>query len=299
MRGWPLLLALALPSCADSPPGQAAGGSFGGGIAARIDGAPIPAELVARVAAEQRVTPREALGRLIGDAVAAGEAEVRGVSSRPGVSRSLRAVLARVTLSRIKEAGRAKGPPSDQEIAALTEELWLEVDRPAMVSTVHAVVLFPKSKDPELVARARELARTLRQAVGSASTPQEFEALARSVDAGKLELTVERLPDLAADGRSAAGGTFDHAFVRGAFALEKPGDTSPVVESSFGFHVIRLVARRPEHRLPLEERRTQFADEAHARRSRGELDALLAGRRADVSVAPAAEAILASLPGPR
>jgi parvulin-like peptidyl-prolyl isomerase len=67
------------------------------------------------------------------------------------------------------------------------------------------------------------------------------------------------------------------------------------VKSSFGYHVIRLDERYPEHRVPLEERRSLLAPEIQSHRAKLELDALMARLRAQTAVATerAAEALTA------
>lgn len=66
---------------------------------------------------------------------------------------------------------------------------------------------------------------------------------------------------------------------------------------SFGFHVIRLVEIAPAYQMPLEQRRTVFADEVASRRARRALDELLvnAQQTRGVSVSPAAAAMLGEL----
>ena len=47
----------------------------------------------------------------------------------------------------------------------------------------------------------------------------------------------------------------DPAFSRAAFALKSPGDLSEPVQSSFGWHIIRLDGRRPPQDIPWEQAR--------------------------------------------
>ena len=47
-----------------------------------------------------------------------------------------------------------------------------------------------------------------------------------------------------------------------AFALKKPGDISPVVETTFGYHVIRLAERQPRKSAVYEEHRAQLLADA-------------------------------------
>jgi len=70
-------------------------------------------------------------------------------------------------------------------------------------------------------------------------------------------------------GSAAQGGDLDFfgrgamvkAFEDAAFAL-KPGEISPVVQSDFGFHIIKLEAVRGGEKKPFEEVRAQIEDEA-------------------------------------
>jgi parvulin-like peptidyl-prolyl isomerase len=67
-----------------------------------------------------------------------------------------------------------------------------------------------------------------------------------------------------------------------------------VVETSFGWHVIRLVERLPEERKSLDERRALFAPEVFATRARKIADEALQrrGSAASITISTAAEALM-------
>ena len=303
MRRFPLyfgfgsVLALAVACGSSSVP-------LGGDVVARVDETTISAELVKRAAQEAQVSKEESLERLLGDAIGAQEALQAHLDERPDVRGRLRATLARGVVERVQADARAEGPPNDQEVDSLTQEAWFEVDRPEMRSSVHAVVVFGKKddrKDPAVRNPRKELAETIHTLVLTAKTPEELIALASAKSDGKLEVRAEKLDPVTADARLADGSSFDPDFVKGLFAIGKVGETSVVVESAFGFHVIRLVEILPERHLPLEERRRRFAEEIYARRMRKALEERLTLLRKtqNVAVAPAASSILAEVPWQR
>ena len=87
---------------------------------------------------------------------------------------------------------------------------------------------------------------------------------------------MESLPPLTADGRAVdpGGGEYDKQFSAAAAALPSVGATSGVVATSFGWHVLRLLARGAPRSVPFEERRTMFAEEVYARRGHDALEAI-------------------------
>lgn len=101
--------------------------------------------------------------------------------------------------------------------------------------------------------------------------------------------------EYSADGSAAQGGDLGYfprgqmvpPFEKAAFAL-KPGEISEVVQSDFGFHVIKLTDRRPARKVPLsevggrinqyllEQRRQQLTDEFVSKlKSQGKVEILI------------------------
>jgi peptidyl-prolyl cis-trans isomerase C len=156
----------------------------------------------------------------------------------------------------------------------LTAAHWVDVDAPEEMRVIHTVVLEPKG--PELTAAAAALAATLATAEASATSADDFEQRARNLARGGLDIKVERLDPFVSDGRIAILGapSLDPDFVKGASPLA-PGETSGVVRSHFGWHVIRMIERIPEHRVPLENRRKIFTEEVRAMRAQKDLKSLL------------------------
>jgi peptidyl-prolyl cis-trans isomerase C len=284
-----------LSACSSpSPHVQAEHASLGGDTVARVGSQAIPVSLVGDVTAAERADPPRALAHLIEDALAAAGARAAGLDKDPDVVRAITAAEARVMVAKLHDAALAGGPPTDAEVNDLTAAHWLEVDVPERLRVIHAVVVDPKK--PALEGAATSLAAALLATEHAATGADDFEHRAADLPHEGLELKVERLDPFVADGRiaSRAGGTLDLDFVRGAAPLA-PGGTSAVVRSVFGWHVIRMIERLPERKVPFEERRRLFHDEVVTERTRRALDGLLddLGHRRSVSFANGVDEMMA------
>jgi parvulin-like peptidyl-prolyl isomerase len=275
--------------------------ALGGDIVARIGDVTIPASLVAAVAAANKESPQKAVTRLVDDALAAQGARAQKLDLTPAGKRDIDALHARLVVTRLREVAAAEGPPSDAEVEALTRAHFREVDLPETVQVIHAIALRPKGEDPAAMARAKAVAEHLEAAAVSATSVDDFEARANAVPAGDTRVKVERLPPFTATGELVeSAGSMDPTFATAAFALPTPGSTSKVIETSFGWHVIRLVARYPAKRLPFEERRALFADEVMADRARRAYEPLVTSLRehSAIEVADDADELMAPLSRP-
>jgi len=239
---------LLLAACGARSEPQTATSALPVGVAARVGSELVATSSVGRIAKSQNVAPKAALAAAISDALFASEA--RG-SVALGVATSIeRAATARSLLEQLAREGSRPGPPSDAELSEIVRERWLELDRPEAVRTTHAVVL---NDDPKKAVAARQIAERLAAAVKITSTTEEFTRLAQEVPHEGFELKVESLNPVTPDGRTferrdsvfVPRGTFDVDFSRAANQLTSPGQVSPVIQSRFGLHVIRLDERIP------------------------------------------------------
>jgi peptidyl-prolyl cis-trans isomerase C len=157
-----------------------------------------------------------------------------------------------------------------------------------------------RPKDPALADRARTLAGEIRKAVVAAADADAFEKSAKAVPHGpELEVRVEKLPPFTRDGAIIEGnGGMDEVFANAAFEVPSVDATSPVVETAnFGWHVIRLLERIPENRVPFETRRRMFAEEVFAIRGHELAQAHLKRLRDEtgVEISSAAEQLMRSV----
>src|SRR5262245_15348969 len=139
-RGSLVALALSFAACTSSrdagPPPENA--PLPPGVAARVGGEDISVALVQRISAAQGVSPSEARRRAISDALFAAHAK-QAFAGSGSVESAERSALARALLESLRREAESRGPASDAEIDAITNERWLELARPPLVRTTHAV----------------------------------------------------------------------------------------------------------------------------------------------------------------
>lgn len=278
-------LALALAACSigggcnqAAPPPAASRATLPPGAVASVGGDLIASASVERIAQQQGVAPRAALELSLADALLAREARTSVPSGT--TSNVERAALARGVLEQLASSAGARGPATPDELAAIVSERWPELDRPESVRTTQVVVLV---KEPATEARAKALAQEIAVAVAATADADGFTKAAKSVPAGDLEVRVEALPWITADGRGLdkrdgtflPRGAFDATFAKAANLLTTPGQLSPLVRTHYGFHVIRFEERLPAVQLPEAERARLLGPEALTRRAARERISLL------------------------
>jgi peptidyl-prolyl cis-trans isomerase C len=231
-----------------------AGPIDGGEVRAAMQSVP-PASRQAMLARPDTVL-RQAENLYLRRALAA-EAIRDGLDKDPSVAEALRQARERILSdARLAAIERAALPP-DGEITRYARDLYLQ--DPAKYRTPEQTrashILVAQSPD----GKARERAEVLLSRVRAG---ESFEALAR---------------EHSADGASAARGGDLGWFVRGQMvkpfeeavaALNSPGDLAPIVETQFGFHVVRLEGRRPAGERSFDEVRESIEAEIRAKAQR-------------------------------
>lgn len=189
----------------------------------------------------------------------AAEAERTGLDKDPLVAVQLRQARERVLSdARLAAIDRA-ATPADAVLTANARDLYRatpeKFSAPAQTRAHH--ILITRSEDGKARDKTEAL---LAQIKGGAS----FEALAGEHSADLA--TARNGGDLG----WISAGTVVKEFEDALAALKKPGELSPVVETQFGFHIVRLDARRVAGVRPFEEVRPEIEREI---RSQAQLEA--------------------------
>jgi peptidyl-prolyl cis-trans isomerase C len=284
----PFLLALALAVAAC---GQGGGGerrpahtgdvevaAEGGAVVAEVDGVPITAERVARLAEETGEPPREVVERLIDFELLAAESRRRGLASGGDLRETTRKAMVQRYLAEDFERPRTVSAMPDSWLRGAYERNKGQFVHPVLRKVVH--ILVRKGESP--AARARELAlgeKIHREAVKAASQ-EEFLALAERFDGADGQKVVGEVLSAPVHERA----NLAKEFVVAAMALDRPGEISPPVQSSFGTHVIYLVDIKAAIDRSFDEVRAEVGEKEHPYWLQAEFAALVERLRRERAV---------------
>jgi hypothetical protein len=267
---------LVFAACGQAPPPAEASASLNGAVA-RVGSVVLPPSLVADVARAKASSARAAVGDLVRDALVAQGAVAQGFERVPSVSWQSSAALARRVPDHLSEGAGAQGPPTDDDLA--------------LVSVVHAVVMRSANLREE---DALAMAGAIRLAVVGVHSADDFQARAGAVAHPHAQVIVQPIGPFDATGRDSSGGQLDAGFVAAAFALRAPFQTSPIITTPFGWHVIQLVERTAPGGSRVDRAR-DLGPAVVRMRARMQVDELLRARaqRVKVEISGAADALMA------
>jgi hypothetical protein len=254
-------------------------------VAAQVGTIAITTSLVANIANEAHIPPREALERATEDAIFASHARATGVASRAPLLYAQRASLAAMVPKRLQLAATKQGAFTDAELTAFRKLRWREYAVPDAVRVVHAVVRNNGKPPAWDEAAAMKQAQALREAVSTAAGPEQFMQNARILAQSPYEVRVEALDPFAADGRVVQGadGNMEATFSAASHALA-PGQLSVPILTKFGIHIIYAVEKLPAMIVPDAEVVERAGAELLRMRARKQLESLLESRRTRVSI---------------
>ena len=184
----------------------------------------------------------------------AAEAREMGMDRDPQIMKRI-ALDAEKTLAQARVAKLKKEAVLPEPDRRVREYNLVNKDKytiPLTLRASHILVDFKNRSKEEALARATELRR---------------QALAgeKSFD----ELALENSDDPSAKRNKGDLGSFKEGrmikpFWEAAITLKKPGEISELVETQFGFHIIRLAGRTERHQQPLEEVKASILAELQA-----------------------------------
>lgn len=276
----PILLLLPLAGCSPARPGPSpatavpstAAGLPAGEVVATVDGVAITASRVAELAEATGLPPRTAVDRLVEFELLAAEARRRGLERDPDARAAGRkAMVQRYLAEEFEATHRIEDMPEAMLRKAYEQNIRMFV-RPRLRKVAHILVEAPAGRtSPADRALARRLGQKVRTDAAKVHDLDGFLALGRSLE-GTLPLPV-RTEDLQT--YIAERAPLDPAFIEGALSLDRVGEVSPPVESSFGTHVIFLKAVEEPIDRSFEEVRDEVAGQEHPFWMKAELERLV------------------------
>lgn len=173
----------------------------------------------------------------------------QGLEKDPQVIAALQVARDKVLSDAMLEHIDKKAVPSDTAMEALARnEYRAKPQRFKAEEEVKVRHILLAEKTPESKAKAEEVLAELKKGADFATL-----AKARSADTGSA-------PN-GGDLGYFAKGRMVPEFETAAFALQKPGDTSGLVESKFGYHILKLDDRKPERIRTFDEVRDELMKE--------------------------------------
>lgn len=219
--------------------------------------------LTRAAAAQPGRSPREVAQELVVLELLAQEATQRGLNGHAEVRAALAAAAVPRLLKAVFEAEHGpKSIPRDVLERAYQQNITFFV-RPELVVCDHILVTQNKKRpqDPDLDALAANLAAEILASFETKPAPSRdafrarVEAFREAATRAGLEVFSEALPAFPRTGMMV------EPFSAAAFALQSPGELAPVVQTQFGYHVVRL----DSHLAPINRSLEEAEDDLRAR----------------------------------
>ncbi len=215
-------------------------------VVATVDGRPIHASDVALQARARGSDARQALSDLIDAEVLAGEAARRGLDRDHDAEESAESSAVRRLLEKTFESEVTAATVPEAVLKHVYEKNRSTLDHDTQADLWHILIPVDKTMTAEQKNAARAAAEELARRARGVASVEKFQALAETVKAPRPAHSEHVVTER-------DGWTLKEFSYPAFDQLHKPGDTSDVVETSYGFHVMYLVGFRPP-------RHTTFAE---------------------------------------
>jgi peptidyl-prolyl cis-trans isomerase C len=224
-----------------------------------------------------RERKKEFLDNMIRFELMSKEAMAKGYDKDPEVIRTMKQVMIQKL---IRNDFESKVKPEDipeAELKAYYDSHIREYNTPEQVRASHILIKFPPGATAAQKEAARARAQSVLEEARKAKDQNAFAELAKkySEDTGSKAVG----GDLRYFSRTEEGGTMVKEFSDAAFALKKPGDLSGLVETRYGYHVIRLTDRRPAQSRTFDQVKKQIQNRLYREKRTKMFDEFVKGLR--------------------
>jgi hypothetical protein len=215
-------------------------------VVATVDGRPIRASQVALQARAAGTSAKQALDDLVDAELLVSEARRRRVDQSQDVEDAARTATVRRLLQTVFEAEVTPRAIPQLLVKRLYDDNKSLLDHDVKIDVWHILVPTDKKMPPAEQAAARTAAEELARRARSVRDADAFVALAPTVKA-PMPAKAERVV-------TEKNGWTVHEFSYPAFEqLHQPGDTTSVIETGFGYHVMFLNRFQPAEHVPFSE----------------------------------------------
>lgn len=200
--------------------------------------------------------------------------------------------IRRVLAQRAKEAQLDKQPETAAAVRiasdkVLSDAYWAKIDKEHLpdqkLVDAQVKAAYQANKDKYQAPEQAHVAHILIANKDEAKAKEQIEKLRQEAASGADFAKLAK--DNSSDSNSAlkggdlglvSRGQTAPEFEAAAFALAKPGDLSPVIKTQFGYHIIKLIEKKPARTMSLEEVKPQlekqFLQEASQQARRAEVE---------------------------
>ncbi|GKS75216.1 peptidylprolyl isomerase [Acidovorax sp. SUPP950] len=214
----------------------------------QADSLRMPAEMRDTVLARPQ-TVTQIASNLYARRVMAARAETEGVEKDPEVAAALKIARDKVLSDAYIAKIDKQSTPNDVAAEGMARDIYkAKPERFKVAEQVRVRHILVEGSDANSRAQIEKIMQELKAGADFAKLAQE-----RSADKG----SAEKGGDLGAFERGRMAAQFDEA----AFALTKPGQLSDIVETQFGFHILKLEERIPARTRSFSEVREELMNE--------------------------------------
>ena len=171
---------------------------------------------------------------------------------------------------------KAKKNVSDDDVKKFYDEHIGDVTKPEGVTVAHILIQPDEEKEEEAADKeAKEKIDAIYDEL--LKDPAQFDKLAQEKsDCPSGKRDSGKLPSFDKDGMMLDGsGAMIKEFVDAAYTIEKPGQITKPVKTSYGYHIIKLIEKIPEEVTPLEKVKDKITEYLAAEKAQNDLNKML------------------------